>query len=47
MLVPIYLVVALGGLFAGEVVGVALNVLFALLFMVLVQYGAYRSAATG
>ncbi len=43
VLVPIYLVVALGGLFAGEVVGVALNVLFALLFMVLVQYGAYRS----
>ncbi len=43
VLVPIYLVVALGGLFAGEVVGVALNVVFALVFLLLVQYGAYRS----
>ncbi len=43
VLVPIYLVVALGGLFAGEVAGVALNVLFAFVFLLLVQYGAYRS----
>ncbi len=43
VLVPIYLVVALGGLFASEVAGVALNVAFAFLFLLLVQYGAYRS----
>ena len=43
VLVPIYAIVALGGIFAGEVVGVALNLVFAVLFMLLVQYGAYRS----
>jgi uncharacterized membrane protein YjgN (DUF898 family) len=43
VLVPLYTVVALGGLFAGQVVGVALNVLFAFVFLFLVQYGAYRS----
>jgi uncharacterized membrane protein YjgN (DUF898 family) len=43
VLVPIYLVVALGSLFASEVAGIALNVLFAFIFLLLVQYGAYRS----
>ncbi len=43
VLVPLSGGVALGGLFLGAAAGVMLNVLFAFVFLLLVQYGAYRS----
>lgn len=43
ILVPLYAGVAIGALFAGEIIGAGLNFAFALLFLLLVQYGAYRS----
>ncbi len=43
IMVPLYLVSAYGSLFLGETVSVALQGLFAIAFVFLVQYGAFRS----
>jgi uncharacterized membrane protein YjgN (DUF898 family) len=43
IIVPLYLAAALVGIFASEQVGAILNLPFALIFLLLVQYGAFRS----